>query len=463
MRTFFLTFFLAPAVPLLAGPYAPAAGQAGSTAIARTDPRITAWANRVAAWQVGANCLPQWQDTSRALGPAGDDPTHITCLGDGGTITLAFPGFIADGPGADFAVFENAFSDTFLEFAWVEVSRDGVNFVRFPNHSLTAAPVISFGSVDPTDVDGLAGKYRQPFGVGFDLADVGLDQVSHVRLVDVIGDGSARDSAGHVIYDPFPNDGSAGFDLDAVAVLHLKQWQTLEVARLGPDQVNALAMAHLPDGRMLLGRQGTLGVQSVWGAPALTSIPAGGLEFDPSFIAVRSADSALLGAGGGFGGISGLHAFDPSQPALALKEPPLAQVQNYNGLYWRSPSSGAEGWLIGGANGATGRHSVTFVSNDGTKSGPLTGELCTYSSGLAADAQGNLFAALYELPGTPAEGDSEWVLKFPAANVEAAVNAVLAGTPAPLPKSGGTRVFRFDSASSLAVDAAGRLWAGGFK
>jgi hypothetical protein len=116
---------------------------------------------------------------------------------------------IANGAGADFAVFENSFSDTFLELAWVEVSNDGTNFVRFTNHSLTANPVPFLGgSIDATNLDGLAGKYRAGFGTPFDLADVGLTQVTHVRLVDVIGNGMAFDSDNHVIYDPFPTSGS---------------------------------------------------------------------------------------------------------------------------------------------------------------------------------------------------------------------------------------------------------------
>lgn len=464
MRALPFIFLLTSAPPLLAGPYAPAAGQPGSTAIARTDAGFSAWANRVVSYQAGVNCLPQWQDTSRALGPATDDPTDITCLGDGGSITLTFPGFITDGPGADFAVFENSFSDTFLEFAWVEVSRDGVNFVRFPNHSATAAPVSSFGSIDPTDVDGLAGKYRQPFGTPFDLAEVGLDQVSHVRLVDVVGDGSAKDSDGRAIYDPFPNSGSAGFDLNAAGELNLKTWQTLKVGEMAVDQVNALAFAHLSDGRLVLGKQGTLSVQATWGAAALMPVTnSSGVEFDPSFIAVRNDDSAIVGAGGGFGGLSGLHGFNPSQPAQPVAGTPLAELQNYTGLYWRSSASSLEGWLVGGTNGPTGRHRIFFFSADGTRSGPLTEDLSTYSSGMAADAQGDVFAALYELPGSPAAADSEWVLKFTADRVEAAAAAVMAGAPAALPKSAGSRVFQFDSASSLAVDAWGRLWAGGFK
>lgn len=446
-------------LPAPAGPYAPAAGQPGSTAVHRSDPRFTAWASRVQSYQAGSGVLPQWQDPARALGPATGDPSHITGLGAGGTITLTFPGFIGNGPGPDFAVFENSFLDDYIEHAWVEVSRDGVSFVRFPNYSLTALPVGSFGLLDPTGVQGLGCKYRQPYGEPYDLADVGMDSVSHVRLVDVIGDGTARDSDNRIIYDPFPNVQSDGFDLEAVGVLHRQTWQTMVTGHFLPEGGNATAFAHLPDGRFLLGAQGHLNVQTAWGLPGLTSIRTDGVEFDPSFLAVRDATSALLGAGGGFGGSTGVHGFHPGLPAPALSPAPLANLQNFSGVWWQSPTSPRAGWLIGGANGPGGRHNISFVSADGARTGPVTDGISTFSSSLAVDARGQLFTALYELSGP----DAERVLRFPAAAVEAAVAAVLDGHPAPMAKAGGTPVFQFDSASSLAADAMGRLWASGFK
>ncbi|MDB6069482.1 MAG: cell surface protein [Verrucomicrobiales bacterium] len=446
----------------LAGPYAPAAGQPGTTAIARTDPRFSAWANRAASYQPGTGLSASWQDVSRALGPATDDPTHITGLGSGGTITLTFPGFIKDGPGADFAVFENSFSDTFIEHAWVEVSRDGVHFTRFPNHSLTTQPVGAFGSIDPTDVQGLAGKYRQPFGEPFDLAEVGLDGVSHVRLVDVVGDGSARDSEGRVIYDPYPVSGSAGFDLDAIAVIHLRQWQTLTVGFLNGDGINATAFAHRPDGRFLLGIQGVLRQQTTWSQAASAVIGNGGVEFDPAFLASAPDGSALLGVGGGFGGNGGLHRFFPNTPSPVLEAVPVATLPGFAGTWWSSPVSGKSGWIIGGPQGASQRHGISFVSPDGAVAGPIISDISTYSAGVAVDAAGNVYAARYELPGSPAEANAEWVLKFTAAQIDSAVNTLPAG-PAALTAADGLPLFQFDSASSLAVDARGRLWAGGFK
>jgi hypothetical protein len=446
-----------------AGPYAPAVGQIGSTAIHRTDSRFVAWGNRVTHYQVGTDCISQWQDTTKCLGPAGEDATQITCLGAGGTITLAFPGFIKNGAGSDFVVFENALNDNFLELAYVEVSRDGVNFVRFPNHSATSAAVASFGGIDPTNVQGFGCKYRQPYGEPYDLSEVGLDQVGYVRLVDVVGDGSARDSENRIIYDSYPNVGSAGFDLDAIGVLNLQTWQTLSVGSLLADQVNATTFAHLPDGRFLLGAQGALSVQTAWGLPGRTSIPTGGVDFDPSFIAVSNASQALLGAGGGFGNTTGVHLFNPATPGIALASAPLASLQNFSGAWWSSPASGRHGWIIGGGNGPTGKHRLTYISTDGSKVDFLTTDLSTYSSGLATDEQGNVFFAQYELEGTPAAAQSDVARKFSVSQIDAAVAAIQAGSSAPLALIQSVRQFKFASASSLAVDALGRIWASGFR
>jgi hypothetical protein len=183
------------------------------------------------------------------------------------------------------------------------------------------------------------------------------------------------------------------------------------------------------------------------------------VEFDPSFLAVHDSTSALLGAGGGFGGSTGVHGFDPGNPAQSPTTVPLAAMQNFSGVWWQSSVLPEGGWMIAGTNGPTGKNNVTFVSADGTRSGPVTREISTFSSGIATDATGNLYAALYELSGT----DAEVVLKFRAKDVETAAAAVFKGTPNPIPKSAGTPAFRFDSASSIAVDAAGRVWASGFK
>ena len=227
------TLVLATLTPLAhAGPYAAAAGQPGSTAVSKDSAAIAAWATAYSDYLPGPNVSTTFANPAQALGPATGVATDVVSLGDSGRITLTFGGLIVDGPGADFAVFENSFSDTFLELAWVEVSSDGTNFFRFPGFSFTPGPVGGFGAVDPTNIDGLAGKYRGGFGTPFDLALLasvpGLDvqAVSHVRLVDIVGDGSVFDNfpaafgGPNPIYDVHPTVASGGFDLDGVGVMH---------------------------------------------------------------------------------------------------------------------------------------------------------------------------------------------------------------------------------------------------
>jgi hypothetical protein len=230
-------------------PYAPAAGLPGSTAVARDDPRIAGWAVAVHAVQYGLEVADDWKRPDKALGPAGGNTEDVLVLGRGGSVVLEFDPAIADGDGDDFAVFENAIHDTFLELAHVEVSSDGERFVRFPGYSQTAAPVPAFGDVQPAYVHGLAGKYRIGFGTPFDLkvlADAHaaalrgeggfsdefrrqlLDNypfldpaaVRYVRIVDIVGDGSDFDCEGYAIYDPYPTVITAGFDLDGVGVIN---------------------------------------------------------------------------------------------------------------------------------------------------------------------------------------------------------------------------------------------------
>lgn len=253
-----------------AGDYEPAAGMAGSTAISATSDSIHGWATGVvdlhAGWQdisdhsLGSVTWGYDSDNGRfpgidALGAAdaASDSLPVVSLGDGGWITLSFAQPITNGPGFDFAVFENGLTDTFLELAFVEVRSEGGSFVRFNSVSQTQTTSqlngdfsqtdenddpIPFGSIDPTNLHNLAGKYRRGFGTPFDLAELagqpGLDisRVIEIRIVDVVGS-VARDSQtnqflyatfdsqGHAINDPWrtPYD-TGGFDLDAIAVIN---------------------------------------------------------------------------------------------------------------------------------------------------------------------------------------------------------------------------------------------------
>ncbi|TYT73398.1 PEP-CTERM sorting domain-containing protein [Desulfobotulus mexicanus] len=227
----FLTLLLLPFLCLAGeGPHAPEAGRAGSTAISINHEGIIGWAS---GWRDYMPCEAvedPWKNPNKALGIASGITSDVVSLGMGGSLTLSFDFPIENRNGYDFAAFGNSFSDTFLELAFVEVSTDGQTFVRFPNESLTKNPVHSFGHVNPTHIDGFAGKYRAGFGTPFDLdqlkgkeavisGEVNLSRIFYVRLVDVVGDGSQKDSHGNPVYAPHPTRYSAGFDLDGVAVL----------------------------------------------------------------------------------------------------------------------------------------------------------------------------------------------------------------------------------------------------
>ncbi len=157
----------------------------------------------------------------------------MVSLGDGGSATLTFDTVISDHEGWDFAVFENGFSDGYLELGFVEVSSDGVRFVRFPSVSLTQTQVQigPFDTLDTRKLYNLAGKYRIFYGTPFDLyqlkdsAGIDIHHITHIRVVDVVGciqDPYARyDSKNHKINDPWPTPfNTCGFDLDAVGLVH---------------------------------------------------------------------------------------------------------------------------------------------------------------------------------------------------------------------------------------------------
>ncbi len=236
----FITGFAANAQ----GPYPPAAGVAGSTAISKDTAIIQTWASGIelqrgyiqisdtSQYNAGDNKASFGQAVN-ALGMAEGSSTEVVSLGDGGIATLTFDQLIVNGPGADFAVFENSFGDTFLELAFVEVSADGVNFIRFPSVSLTqtANQVGAWDELDPTNIHNLAGKYRQGFGTPFDLSDlesnplVDVNAIRFVRITDVVGcidpQYAGYDSQNNIINDPWPTPfNSCGFDLDGVAVIN---------------------------------------------------------------------------------------------------------------------------------------------------------------------------------------------------------------------------------------------------
>jgi hypothetical protein len=180
--------------------------------------------------------LASWGTDANVIGPASGDALDVVSLGDGGSITLGFESGIGDGPGDDFAVFENGFWTEFglyAELAFVEVSSNGVDFARFDAVALPSAPVVGDSEIDPTDYTNFAGLHMAGLGTGFDLAELAdhplaligvldLADVAWVRLVDVVGDGSRVDANAAPVYDPYPTAWwTGGFDLDGVGVIHV--------------------------------------------------------------------------------------------------------------------------------------------------------------------------------------------------------------------------------------------------
>jgi hypothetical protein len=237
MKRFFFFFFIFNNLFFFGQFYPPPVGQPGTTAIYKDSSVFISWA-------VACKVTRGLQDISNpSLGYASaGDSTFATgkaqvngpvSLGDGGFAICTFNDPVRNGPGADFAVFENGFDDTFLELAFVEVSSDGINYYRFPSHSLsdTTTQTSSFGTTDATKINNLAGKYRGGYGLPFDLQELSgkpglnINSVTHILVRDVIGsinsNYATRDSYNNKVNDPWPTAfPQSGFDLDAIGVIN---------------------------------------------------------------------------------------------------------------------------------------------------------------------------------------------------------------------------------------------------
>ncbi|RYD94177.1 MAG: T9SS type A sorting domain-containing protein [Sphingobacteriales bacterium] len=216
-----------------------------NAAVKADDARISQWA---------ATCVVErgWLDIAdkaqgyasagadqNATGPLSGTSPNIVSLGDSGVAVMTFAVPIRNADGPDFAVFENGFLDptdsgkAFLELAFVEVSSDGVHYVRFPAYynGPDTAQVTNFTYVKGQDYVNLAGRYIHGYGTPFDLeelqdsAAVDINNITHIRIVDVIGSldpaVGSKDAAGRMINDPYATAfASGGFDLTGVAVLN---------------------------------------------------------------------------------------------------------------------------------------------------------------------------------------------------------------------------------------------------
>jgi hypothetical protein len=238
--------------------FPPPAGTPGTTAMSKDSLAFIGWASycsiergyiNVSDTTVTYNGANKTTYGSYLYGSGPADELVIS-LGDHGSALLTFDSPIVNGAGPDFAIFENAFGDTFLELAFVEVSSDGQRYVRFPAVSLTqdTAQVPTFGTLDATKIYNLAGKYRLTFGTPFDLEDIkdssGIDlsHITHVRVIDAGGcllpAYVTYDSQGHKVNDPWPTPfDTGGFDLDAVGVIHNAAQGINDASRLSSIQL----------------------------------------------------------------------------------------------------------------------------------------------------------------------------------------------------------------------------------
>lgn len=211
-------------------------GTLGTTAMYKDSSAFVAWAKM-------CKVTRGYQDISNTtLGYASvGDSSYVLSKADGGIVSLGDGGFaivtfttpITNATGFDFAVFENAFNDSFLELAFVEVSSDGVNYFRFPpTCNLPTTPqYTNDAAMDAIKIDNLAGKYRSQYGTPFDLQELtgipqlNINAVTHIKIIDVIGSINSQystyDKNNNIINDPWPTPfNSSGFDLDAVGVIN---------------------------------------------------------------------------------------------------------------------------------------------------------------------------------------------------------------------------------------------------
>ncbi len=231
------------------------------------NPLFFAWAESVVDYSPSATIDTNQADPFWALGAVtGDHYWGVVSLGDldesailtdpPGSITLELDQPVVNLSGADLVIFENGYlaqhnlggsgiGGIFAELGYVEVSANGTDFVRFPSTSLGTETLNIYASMDPTDVHNLAGKhvnaYGDSWGTPFDLDDVGLSSITHVRIIDIPGDGSSLDQFNNPIYDPwYPffdgtasgTTGTGGVDLEAIGAISVitgfDSWPQLE-------------------------------------------------------------------------------------------------------------------------------------------------------------------------------------------------------------------------------------------
>lgn len=158
-------------------------------------------------------------DSSASEYVGSSSPYDICSLGLGGEIVVGFKNYyIVDAEGPDFTIFENAFINiitkrVFAEPGIVSVSEDGLNFIEFPCDSLSlegcAGTRPTNGRSNPFDPNVSGGN-------AFDLEKIGMKKARYIKIKDFSE--YVLSNKSHPFYDPT----ISGFDLDAVAGIHLE-------------------------------------------------------------------------------------------------------------------------------------------------------------------------------------------------------------------------------------------------
>lgn len=193
----------------------------------------------------------------------------------------------------------------------------------------------------------------------------------------------------------------------------------------------------LPDGRLIYGTQNSLYEQGAFGGSSFASFN-NPQSWDPSSITVYDATHAAIGSG--TGSASSIYLFNPSNLATAFTAVPL-NLQNYT-LAYRDATS----LYVGGTNGTGGAHAISYLTTSGTNK-VIVDKAGAYSGGFALDLTGNLYAA---------NAEDGKLYKFSKAQIDAAI----AGSALNL--TDGTLLTTLDRTGSIAVDALGRIWSGGY-
>jgi hypothetical protein len=225
--------------------FPPASEEGDCDCVDGDDDAIVAWATSVNK-TYGGDVADRWKT---------DSLEGVCSMGNGGVFDYFFNPPISDGVGADFVVGENGFRNNasgliFAELFYVEVSSNGVDYLRFDSVSLTTESG-PFLALDPGEVYGLGStqiayytaNFRQPYDLAWlrnkkEILDgkVDLSAISHVRYVDIPGtdveqtfviDGKtyvyspAYDSFGNVIRDAYRTADSGGADVFTPGALHV--------------------------------------------------------------------------------------------------------------------------------------------------------------------------------------------------------------------------------------------------